>query len=74
MELNMGSVDRIVRAIVGAVLLLVVFLGPLGVTAQWILGIIGVVMLGTAAVGFCPAYLPLGIRTCPKTGEGKREE
>ena len=33
-------------------------------------GFIGLLPLLTAAVRFCPAYLPLGLSTCPR-GTGK---
>lgn len=59
MTVNMGSTDRIVRAIVGIVLLALVFVGP---QTAW--GWLGVVPLATAAMGNCPAYSLLGIKTC----------
>ncbi len=58
---NIGSLDRIVRAVVGLVLLSLIFVGP---KTLW--GLIGLVPLGTSVVGFCPAYLPFGIKTCKK--------
>lgn len=66
---NMGSVDRIVRAIVGVVLVAGVFgLGWGGAGLWfWVLSVLGIVMLLTAAVGVCPAYMPFGIRTCPRS-------
>ncbi|WP_425070892.1 YgaP family membrane protein [Sagittula sp. S175] len=63
MTKNMGQADRIIRAILGVVLLIVAFTAVTG-TLAWIAGIIGVVMLGTAAMGFCPPYALLGIKTC----------
>jgi len=68
---NVGSLDRTLRFIVGAVLLAAPFLPPFaGVFAAWgawkfAVAAVGVVMLGTAAFRFCPAYTLLGIRTCP---------
>jgi hypothetical protein len=59
---NVGSVDRVLRVIVGLVLLSLVFIGP---KTLW--GLIGLVPLGTAVIGFCPAYLPFGIKTCKKS-------
>jgi len=56
---NVGTVDRVLRAIVGAVLIALVFVGP---QTPW--GWIGVVPLLSALVGFCPLYRVLGIRTC----------
>lgn len=59
MTVNMGSADRIIRAIVGIVLIALVFVGP---QTAW--GWIGAVPLATAAIGNCPAYSLLGIKTC----------
>ncbi|AOY88254.1 hypothetical protein BKP64_08805 [Marinobacter salinus] len=61
MSINMGSTDRIIRAIIGIVLLALVFVGP---QTPW--GWIGIVPLATALVGICPAYSILGIKTCKK--------
>ncbi|SEO89405.1 YgaP family membrane protein [Aquisalimonas asiatica] len=58
---NMGTVDRAIRAVVGLVLISLVFLGP---QTAW--GWIGVIPLATAAMGFCPAYSPLGLSTCKR--------
>jgi hypothetical protein len=56
---NMGSVDRVIRIVLGIVLLSLVFVGP---QTPW--GWIGVVPLLTALVGWCPAYTLFGIKTC----------
>ncbi|MBL8663617.1 MAG: DUF2892 domain-containing protein [Candidatus Odyssella sp.] len=64
---NMGSIDRIVRVVVGLALLSLLFVLDGG--ARWF-GLIGVVPILTAAIGWCPAYLPFGISTCPRR-EGK---
>jgi O-antigen ligase len=60
MTRNMGSMDRGIRVAVGALLVVLAATGTVGV---W--GWIGVVPLVTAAIGWCPAYTLLGIRTCP---------
>lgn len=59
MTVNVGVVDRAIRAIVGLVLLALVFVGP---ESLW--GLIGLLPLATAAMGNCPAYSLMGIRTC----------
>lgn len=59
MNKNMGSIDRALRAIVGLVLISLVFVGP-----QTPFGWIGVVPLLTAFIGWCPAYTLFGFRTC----------
>jgi hypothetical protein len=58
MKRNMGSADRIVRIIVGLGII------GAGIYYQSWLGVIGIVPLATALVGWCPAYLPFGISTC----------
>jgi hypothetical protein len=57
---NVGSIDRILRIVVGLGLISLVFIGP---QTPW--GWVGVVPLLTAFIGFCPLYTLIGIRTCP---------
>jgi len=60
MTVNMGGIDRAVRAIVGVALVGWALVG--GPLWAWI----GVVPPLTAATGVCPAHTPLGISTCEK--------
>ena len=60
MPKNEGTIDRVLRVIVGAILIALVFVGP---QTPW--GWIGVIPLVTGFVGWCPAYRLLGLRTCP---------
>jgi hypothetical protein len=66
MERNEGTVDRIIRAVL-AVIFLVVGLGPLGALQGAVLGIIvsvvGLILAFTAATGFCLIYKLLGVST-----------
>ncbi len=64
MEKNVGSADKIVRIVVGVVLIAFALFGPADIGWKWI-GWIGVVPLVTALMGRCPLYSVLGIRTCP---------
>jgi Inner membrane protein YgaP-like, transmembrane domain len=64
MSRNLGNLDRILRIVVGAVLVALVFVGP---KTAW--GWIGLIPLITAFVGFCPAYRLLGICTNDSTKE-----
>jgi len=57
MTKNMGTTDRIIRLVIG------VGLVAWGYSTQNWLGAIGLVPLFTAAIGWCPAYLPFGIKT-----------
>lgn len=61
MTRNIGSLDRIVRIIVGVVLLALVFVGP---KTMW--GLIGIVPLVTALMGNCPLYSIFGMNTCSR--------
>lgn len=69
--MNVGTVDRALRFGLGLILVAAAFVPPLAdMVAGWgswkyLLTACGVVMLGTAAFRFCPAYALLGIRTCP---------
>ncbi|MGR3795187.1 YgaP family membrane protein [Vannielia sp. SX4] len=60
---NVGRIDRLIRLAAGIVLLVLAFTALNGAWA-WIAGIVGLVMLGTAAIGYCPPYSLLGINTC----------
>lgn len=60
MKTNVGGIDRIVRGLAGVALVAWALMG--GPVWAWI----GVVPLATAALGWCPAYLPFGISTCKK--------
>lgn len=61
----MGKADRVIRFIIAAIVI-VLF------AAQVVSGVLGIVLLVfsgifllTSVVGFCPLYVPFGIRTCP---------
>lgn len=60
MQTNVGTIDRIVRAVIGLALITLTWAGTIG---AW--GWIGVVPLLTAALGFCPIYTMLGFSSCP---------
>ncbi|HET9428414.1 MAG TPA: DUF2892 domain-containing protein [Allosphingosinicella sp.] len=60
MSTNEGSVDRVIRVIVGLGILSLVFIGP---QTSW--GWLGLIPLLTGLVGFCPLYRLLGFNTCP---------
>ena len=60
MKTNEGTIDRVLRVVLGLVLIALTLTGTIGV---W--GWIGVALVATGALGFCPAYTLLGINTCP---------
>jgi len=55
---NMSTADRLIRIVLGIALLALVFTGP---HTLW--GLLGLIPLITAFVGFCPLYRLLGIHT-----------
>jgi hypothetical protein len=62
MKQNVGGIDKVVRIIAGLALLSMLFL--VEGSAKWF-GLIGLVPLGTALIGWCPLYTLLGLSTCP---------
>ncbi|TGL44231.1 YgaP family membrane protein [Leptospira perdikensis] len=63
---NMGLYDRIIRVVVGLVLGGLYLSGVVEGTTAIVLFVIGLVMIATSAIGFCPAYLPFKITTKEK--------
>ena len=65
LKVNEGGLDRAVRVVAGLALLWFGFMsGMVAAPWSWVAGVVGVVLLVTAAMGFCPAYKVLGIETC----------
>ena len=60
MRPNEGTLDRVLRVVVGLGVLSLAFVGP---QTPW--AYLGLVPLLTGLVGFCPLYAVLGLRTCP---------
>ena len=59
---NVGSIDKVIRYIIGVVLLSLLFIIPGNLKY---IGLIGLVPIVTAAFSFCPLYTIFGINTCP---------
>ena len=64
MKLNIGSIDRGARVVLGLAI------GAAGLYFKSWFGLIGLVPLGTALVGWCPLYVLFGISTCRLRSEG----
>jgi amino acid transporter len=62
---NVGTIDRIMRLVAGVVLGGVFLAGIVAAPSSYVLAVLAVVMLATAALGYCPIYAILGVRTCP---------
>jgi hypothetical protein len=63
MQANVGGIERVVRILAGIGLILFALLSthPLH---NW--GWIGILLLATGLIGWCPPYALLGINTCKK--------
>lgn len=64
---NEANWERILRTLVGAVLLSLTFIGP---QTWW--GLLGIIPLATGATGVCPLYSILGVSTCPTGSADKK--
>ena len=62
---NVGTIDRGLRFVVGAALIVLFFVGAVAAPWNYLAIIAGLVLVGTGLVGFCPAYRLIGMRTCP---------
>lgn len=60
MKANVGGIDRILRIVLGLVL---IGLAATGTVGLW--GYIGVVPVLTGLFRFCPVYPLIGLNTCP---------
>jgi len=60
---NVGGIDRVLRILVGIVLLAMFFLFPDASWRYWTL--IGIVPLATGLLSTCPLYSIIGLNTCP---------
>ena len=63
MKRNLSNTDRIVRVVLAALLAYLYFGGVVTGTLGIVLLVLGVVFLFTAAVAFCPLYLPFKLST-----------
>jgi hypothetical protein len=58
MQKNMGASDRIFRLAAGLAIIII------GIMAASWWGLIGIPLMATAALGYCPAYAPFRVNTC----------
>lgn len=63
MKINIGTPERIIRLILGVVLLLLPLVVTLGTLWSWVSVIIGLVLIATGILRFCPAWSIFGINT-----------
>jgi hypothetical protein len=58
MKCNVGKTDRILRYVVGLAIIL------LGIYFKSWWGAVGLILILTGAMRWCPAYVPFGLSTC----------
>jgi hypothetical protein len=67
MKANMGSTDRIIRAIIAIVIAALYFTNVITGLLGIVLLVLAAIFLLTSFISFCPLYLPFGISTGKKT-------
>ncbi len=63
MQANVGGADRVLRIVAGLAILSLFFF--LEGNARW-WALVGLVLVATGTIGWCPAYLPFGLSTCKR--------
>ncbi|MBN1895170.1 DUF2892 domain-containing protein [bacterium] len=66
MKKNMGSLDKVLRLIAGALLVVLIAAGVAPGTWVWVFAAIAAMFIATSLIGFCPLYVPFRISTIPK--------
>lgn len=64
---NMGIFDRMIRVIIG-IILIITGLSLITEVTGIVLFILSIPLLVTGITGFCPGYIPFGFSTNRKTG------
>lgn len=60
MKCNVGKADKVVRYVIGGAILI----AGIAFNSWW--GAVGLIPIVTAMIGWCPLYVPFGIKTSPK--------
>jgi len=63
MNKNMGTTDRVIRILLAAAVAILYFTGAISGTTAIILGLLGLILLLTSLMSFCPLYLAFKIST-----------
>ena len=61
MKQNIHNVERVIRVLLGLIILSLVFVGP-----ETLWGLVGLLPIATGLIGWCPPYQLLGISTCKR--------
>jgi hypothetical protein len=63
LEKNLGTTDRIIRFVLAAIFAVLYFTGAVTGAFGVVLLVLAVVFAATAAISFCPLYLPFKLST-----------
>ncbi len=66
MKKNMGTIDKSVRIMIAAVVVLLFFTNVISGTLAYVLLALSAVFVLTSFLSFCPLYLPFGLSTRKK--------
>jgi len=69
MKKNMGTIDRIIRVIIAALVGVLYFTNVITGTLGIVLLVLSIVFVLTSMVSFCPLYTIFGMKTCPTTND-----
>ncbi len=68
MSINLGYIDRVLRFVIGIILIAIPFVAGFAIFENDLYKygamVIGIILSATALVRFCPLYWIFGIRTC----------
>ncbi len=67
MKKNMGTIDKVVRILIAAVVVLLYFTNVISGTLAIVLLALSAVFVITSLVGICPLYMPVKISTIKKS-------
>ncbi len=71
MKKNMGTIDKVVRVIIAAIIAILYFTNVLTGTLGIVLLILAGVFVLTSLISFCPIYRIFGLSTCPVKVQSK---
>lgn len=63
MSSNLGTLDRVIRVVLGVVAAVASYLVGPATAGGAVAAVVAVILLATAIVGFCPLYAVIGLRT-----------
>jgi len=66
MKKNMGTIDKAVRILIAAIVVLLYFTNVISGTLAFVLLALSAVFVITSLVGTCPLYLPVKVSTRKK--------